>query len=161
LIATPSFTERFSTLAGGYDVVLSDVWGVIHNGIAATTAACDALIRFRGQGGTVVLITNAPRPGEVVTWFLDKVGVPRNAYDGIVSAGDVTRAVMTERPDKAVFHIGPSCLSRRPTMWSAPACATTRSRLRNPIAPSLASCAAAACSCCAATRTLWSSAASG
>jgi HAD superfamily hydrolase (TIGR01459 family) len=108
LIATPTFTERFSTLAGGYDVVLSDVWGVIHNGVAATTAACDALTRFRGQGGTVMLITNAPRPGEVVTKFLDKLAVPRSAYDGIVSSGDVTRAAMAARPDKHVFHIGPA-----------------------------------------------------
>jgi len=107
LIATPTFTERFSTLAGGYDVVLSDVWGVIHNGIAATVAACDALTRFRRQGGTVMLITNAPRPGEVVTRFLDKLAVSRSAYDGIVSSGDVTRAAMAARPDKHVFHIGP------------------------------------------------------
>jgi HAD superfamily hydrolase (TIGR01459 family) len=107
LIATPTFTERFSTLAGGYDVVLSDVWGVIHNGIAATAPACDALTRFRGEGGIVMLITNAPRPGEVVTRFLDKLAVPRSAYDGIVSSGDVTRAAMAARPDKHVFHIGP------------------------------------------------------
>jgi HAD superfamily hydrolase (TIGR01459 family) len=107
LIPTPSFTEHFSTLAGSYDVVLSDVWGVIHNGVAATKAACDALTRFRAQGGTVMLITNAPRPGEVVTRFLDKLSVPHEAYDGIVSSGDVTRAVMAARPDKAVFHIGP------------------------------------------------------
>ncbi len=107
MTATPSFTERFSTLAGDYDAVLSDVWGVIHNGIAATVPACDALTRFRERGGTVILITNAPRPGEVVTTFLDRLAVPRSAYDGIVSSGDVTRAVMAERPDKAVFHIGP------------------------------------------------------
>ena len=107
MIATPTFTERFSTLASGYDVVLSDVWGVIHNGLAATAAACDALTRFRGQGGTVMLITNAPRPGEVVTRFLDKLAVPRSAYDGIVSSGDVTRAAMAARRDKHVFHIGP------------------------------------------------------
>ena len=105
--AAPSFTEHFSALAGAYDVVLSDVWGVIHNGVAATAAACDALTRFRGEGGTVMLITNAPRPGEVVTRFLDKLAVPRSAYDGIVSSGDVTRAAMAARPDKAVFHIGP------------------------------------------------------
>jgi HAD superfamily hydrolase (TIGR01459 family) len=107
LITPPSFIESFSTLAGGYDAVLSDVWGVLHNGVAATVPACDALRRFRGQGGTVLLITNAPRPGEVVTRFLDKVGVPRDAYDGIVSSGDVTRAVMAARPQKSVFHIGP------------------------------------------------------
>jgi HAD superfamily hydrolase (TIGR01459 family) len=107
LIAAPSLTERLSALAGDYDVMLSDVWGVIHNGVAATAPACDALIRFREQGGTVILITNAPRPGEVVTRFLDKLSVPRDAYDGIVSSGDVTRSVMAARPDKAVFHIGP------------------------------------------------------
>ena len=107
MITAPSLTENFSALAGGYDVVLSDVWGVLHNGVAATLPACNALTRFRSQGGTVMLITNAPRPGEVVTHFLDKVGVPRNAYDGIVSSGDVTRAVMAARRDKAVFHIGP------------------------------------------------------
>lgn len=107
MIATPSLTEHFSTLAGSYDAVLSDVWGVVHNGVKATEAACEALTRFRAAGGTVILITNAPRPGEVVLKFIDKVGVPRSAYDGIVSSGDVTRAAMAARPDKAVFHIGP------------------------------------------------------
>jgi HAD superfamily hydrolase (TIGR01459 family) len=101
------FVERFSTLAAGYDALMSDVWGVIHNGITATPDACDALIRFRASGGTVALITNAPRPGAVVTHFLDKVGVPREAYDTIVSSGDVTRAVIKSRPGKKVFHIGP------------------------------------------------------
>jgi HAD superfamily hydrolase (TIGR01459 family) len=107
LITRPAFTEHFAALATGYDAVLSDVWGVIHNGITATTAACDALRRFREQGGTVMLITNAPRPGNVVVKFIDRVGVPHDAYDGIVSSGDVTRAVMAERFDKNVFHIGP------------------------------------------------------
>ena len=101
------FVERFATLAAGYDAVLSDVWGVIHNGVAATPEACDALVRFRAQGGTVALITNAPRPGAVVTKFLDKLNVPREAYDAIVSSGDVTRAVISKRPGKNVFHIGP------------------------------------------------------
>jgi HAD superfamily hydrolase (TIGR01459 family) len=102
-----SFVERFATLAAGYDAVFSDVWGVIHNGVAATPEACDALMRFRATGGTVALITNAPRPGAVVAKFLDKLAVPRDAYDAIVSSGDVTRAVMTKRPGQNVFHIGP------------------------------------------------------
>ena len=107
MIATPSFTERFSTLAGNYDVVLSDVWGVIHNGVASFPEACEALSRFRAKGGSVALITNAPRPGAVVVKLLDRLAVPHDAYDAIVSSGDVTRAVMAARPGKAVFHIGP------------------------------------------------------
>jgi HAD superfamily hydrolase (TIGR01459 family) len=103
----PAFTERFSTLANGYDVVLSDVWGVIHNGVESFPAACEALARFRDNSGSVALITNAPRPGAVVVRLLDRLKVPRESYDAIVSSGDVTRAVMAERPDKQVFHIGP------------------------------------------------------
>jgi HAD superfamily hydrolase (TIGR01459 family) len=106
--ALPPFTRHFAVLAAAYDTVLSDVWGVVHNGIAAAPGACEALARFRRQGGTVVLITNAPRPGEVVARStLDRLGVPRAAYDGIVSSGDVTRALIGERPGKRVFHIGP------------------------------------------------------
>src|SRR5262252_8419254 len=107
-MSAPPIADHFAPLAGGYDVMLSDVWGVVHNGVAATPAACGALARFRASGGTVVLITNAPRPGEVVARFtLDRLGVPRAAYDGIVSSGDVTRALVTARAGQRLLHIGP------------------------------------------------------
>ena len=69
-------TDHFSTLAPGYDAVLSDVWGVIHNGVAAFPAASEALTNFRQKGGAVVLISNAPRPGNQVIRMLDRMGVP-------------------------------------------------------------------------------------
>jgi HAD superfamily hydrolase (TIGR01459 family) len=106
-IEQPPVIDRFSALAPRYDVLLSDVWGVVHNGLAAFPEACDALARFRSEGGTVMLITNAPRPGEVVLRMLDRLAVPRAAYDGIVSSGDLTRAVVAERPGRSVFHLGP------------------------------------------------------
>ena len=65
-------TDHFSALAANYDVVLSDVWGVTHNGIAAFPEACEALTRYRAGGGTVILITNAPRRGEAVRKQLDR-----------------------------------------------------------------------------------------
>src|SRR5215831_7648490 len=99
----PSFMEHFAPLAHDYDVVLSDVWGVVHNGLTAFPDACDALARFRADGGTVLLITNAPRPAGVVVRLLDKLKVPHAAYDGIVSSGDVTQDVMLARRDQRVF----------------------------------------------------------
>ena len=107
-VAPPRMVSQFAPLAADYDVVLSDVWGVVHNGVVATPEACDALARFRQQGGTVVLITNAPRPGEVVVrTMLDRLNVPPAAYDGIVSSGDVTHALIAARAGQRVFHIGP------------------------------------------------------
>lgn len=106
-VVSPPFTSHFAALAGDYDAVLSDVWGVVHNGIAATVEACDALTRFRARGGTVVLITNAPRPGANVRQILDRLKVPHAAYDAIVSSGDVAHALMAARAGQRVFHIGP------------------------------------------------------
>ncbi|HVY59746.1 MAG TPA: TIGR01459 family HAD-type hydrolase [Xanthobacteraceae bacterium] len=99
--------DRFSKLAPAYRTLLCDVWGVVHNGLAAFPDACDVLVRFRAGGGTVVFITNAPRPGEVVMRQLARLGVPRESYDAIVSSGDVTRAVIARRPGQSVFHLGP------------------------------------------------------
>jgi HAD superfamily hydrolase (TIGR01459 family) len=105
--SAPPFTPHFSTLASAYDVVLCDVWGVVHNSVVAFADACTALTRFRRQGGTVILITNAPRPSDVVMTVLDSLEVPRSAYDAIVSSGDVTRAIIAARAGQSAFHIGP------------------------------------------------------
>jgi len=101
------FLDRFSTVAAHYDVVLCDIWGVVHNGIAAHPQACDALTRYRAGGGTVILITNAPRPSPWVIRQLDRLGVPAGAYDDVMTSGDLTREVVAARNGGAVFHIGP------------------------------------------------------
>ena len=49
-VLPPPITTHFADVAKGYDVILSDVWGVVHNGIAANPDACDALVRFRRAG---------------------------------------------------------------------------------------------------------------
>ncbi len=101
------FTEHLGPVARDYDALLCDVWGVVHNGVAAFPTACEALMRFRQSGGTAVLLTNAPRAGDAVGRILDRLGVPREAYDAIVSSGDVTRGIVASRPNQAVFHLGP------------------------------------------------------
>jgi HAD superfamily hydrolase (TIGR01459 family) len=103
----PDIIERFAPLARDYDVLLCDVWGVVHNGVAAFPEACDALARFRAGGGTVILITNAPRPGAAVQRMLDRLAVPHDCYDAITSSGDVTRGIVESRPGERVFHLGP------------------------------------------------------
>jgi HAD superfamily hydrolase (TIGR01459 family) len=100
--------DRFSSLAPQYDVVLSDVWGVIHNGVAAFAEACEALAEYRKTGGTVILITNAPRPNGSIVRQLEALRVPAESYDGIVSSGDVTRTVIRQRPGQSIFHLGPA-----------------------------------------------------
>lgn len=103
----PNLIPHFSALATDYDVFLCDVWGVVHNGEVSFPAACDALMRARAMGKVVVFITNAPRPGDSVIRQIDQLKVPREAYDGIVSSGDVTRDVIMQRKGQSLCHIGP------------------------------------------------------
>lgn len=104
---SPPVLNGFSELATDYDAVLSDVWGVVHDGVAAFPRACAALRRFREAGGAVVLITNAPRPGGPIVSQLDAYGVPRDCYDAVVSSGDVTLDLMASRGLAPVHFIGP------------------------------------------------------
>jgi HAD superfamily hydrolase (TIGR01459 family) len=99
--------KGLSALAPQYDVIFSDVWGVLHNGVSAWPSASQALVKFRESGGTVVLVSNAPRPSSVVITQLDHVGVPREAWDGIVTSGDVTRMELDRRGITRLHHIGP------------------------------------------------------
>ena len=101
------FAERLRDLVGEVDVVLSDIWGVVHNGIEAFPEACEALHLFRKQGGTVILITNAPRPADSVQRQLRKFDVADDTYDAIVSSGDLTRHFVADHPGRKVFWLGP------------------------------------------------------
>ncbi len=102
----PRLIAGLAELAGRYDVILCDVWGVVHNGAAAFAPALDALIRFRDKGGAVALITNSPAPSRIVAAQLDSFGAPRAAYDAIASSGDVTVSLMVERAGQSIFYIG-------------------------------------------------------
>lgn len=99
--------QSISPLAATADLWFVDIWGVMHNGVrpfATSVAACEA---FRKQGGTILLVTNSPRPRESVARQLDSIGVARSAYDGIVSSGDVSRSLIEFWGGEPILHIGP------------------------------------------------------
>jgi HAD superfamily hydrolase (TIGR01459 family) len=100
------FAERLRDLVEQTDVVLSDIWGVVHNGLESFPEACEALHTFRTRGGTVILITNAPRPADSVQQQLRKLGVADDSYDAIVSSGDLTRHYVAHHPGQKAFLMG-------------------------------------------------------
>ncbi|HEY2178996.1 MAG TPA: TIGR01459 family HAD-type hydrolase [Caulobacteraceae bacterium] len=95
-------------LAGRYDALLCDVWGVIHNGREAFPDACASLIRWQAEVGPVILISNAPRPEGAVAIQLDGLSVPRAAWTAIVTSGDVSRELLAARAPGPAFRIGPA-----------------------------------------------------
>lgn len=103
----PQPLPRLSAVAADYDILLCDVWGVIHNGRESWPGPCDALSRFNRQGGHVVLISNSPRPADGVIGQMDGLGVPRDAWRTIVTSGDATRMELAKRAPGPAWLIGP------------------------------------------------------
>lgn len=99
--------ENLSQISGEYDALFCDLWGCLHNGKRPYPAAVTALQQFRHAGGKVCLMTNAPRPNQYVIAQLDRMGVPRDAWDLVVSSGDAAQdAMFAGAVGRKVWHIG-------------------------------------------------------
>jgi HAD superfamily hydrolase (TIGR01459 family) len=105
--AAISILSSIAELAASSDAWIVDIWGVMHNGARAYPAAADACARFRAAGGTVVLLSNAPRPFAEVVPHMTALGVPAAAYDAGVASGDVTRDMLRAWQGRRLLHIGP------------------------------------------------------
>lgn len=103
----PPAIKHAGELLSRYDVLFCDVWGVVHNGITAFQGASAALSRFRAEGGTVILVSNAPVPKHRVADMLASRNVAREAWDDIVSSGDIALSHVADRGFKKLYCIGP------------------------------------------------------
>jgi HAD superfamily hydrolase (TIGR01459 family) len=99
--------QSIEDLGSRYSAWLVDIWGVMHNGRQAHADAIAATRSFRERGGVVVLLSNAPRPSPAVREQIRRLGVPDDAYDAIVSSGDLTRYELAKHNGATVFHLGP------------------------------------------------------
>ncbi|WP_306249983.1 TIGR01459 family HAD-type hydrolase [Parvularcula sp. IMCC14364] len=103
----PLHISGLAEIADQYDALLCDAWGVIHNGIELFPGVADALTNFRETRGPVFILTNAPRLNDVIPPQLDRLGLPRSAYDGVVTSGDATRASVEAFRGQPAFRLGP------------------------------------------------------
>ena len=100
--------DSLSGISDGYDAIFCDLWGCYHNGVEVYPAAAAACQAFRRKGGTVILLTNAPRPAPSVKRMLDRMGAPEDSYDRIVSSGAACQAALTGGRFGDRFHyVGP------------------------------------------------------
>ncbi len=106
-MTAPRPISGLAEIVDRYDVILSDVWGVIHNGRESFPAACQALARFRAERGPVILISNAPRPSQDVLPQLDGLHVARETWSAIVTSGDATRILLGGKAPGPAWRIGP------------------------------------------------------
>lgn len=95
----PEIIPGLAPLAARYDAVIVDLWGTLHNGIEPLPGALDCLERLKAEGKSVALLSNAPFRTDVVVEVIDKIGVPRDLYDCVLSSGEMAWRAVAERRD--------------------------------------------------------------
>jgi HAD superfamily hydrolase (TIGR01459 family) len=109
--SSPPVIEGLSQIAPDYDAAICDVWGVVHNGERMFKPAIESMRRFRAEHGPVVLVSNAPRPPEGVIALFDRLRIPQDFYDAIVTSGGEAREDLIRRTANGrklkLFYLGP------------------------------------------------------
>ena len=107
--------RSLSPLMDGYDGLILDLWGVVHDGVRPYPDAPECLAALRAAGKRIVMLTNAPRRAEPIRRQLDGMGIGPALYDGVMSSGEASHDLLRDRPDawsealgRRVFHLGPA-----------------------------------------------------
>ena len=106
--------DGIAPLADRYDGYVLDLWGVVHNGKQVYPGVAEALGALKARGKRVVFLTNAPRRAWFIGGMLDRMGLDRALYDGIMSSGEIAWRMLRDkdhpwfaRLGRRAFHIGP------------------------------------------------------
>ncbi|WP_169544507.1 TIGR01459 family HAD-type hydrolase [Sneathiella aquimaris] len=91
------FMPGLAQIADQYDAYILDLWGVVHDGTRPYPGALNCMQQLRANGKPLLLLSNAPRTNGFVENFLETLGVSRSFYDQILTSGDLTREVLTDR----------------------------------------------------------------
>jgi HAD superfamily hydrolase (TIGR01459 family) len=104
----------FGPLADRFDGFILDLWGVIHDGVAAFPSAVDCLHRLRAARKPTLLLSNVPRPNQDVQALMRRMGIADDLYTDILTSGEAVRRALQSPPDlwwaelgHRVFHLGP------------------------------------------------------
>jgi HAD superfamily hydrolase (TIGR01459 family) len=106
--------DGIAPVAERYDGYVLDLWGVVHDGKRPYPGVPEALAELKRRGKRIVFLTNAPRRAWFVEGMLDRMGLDRALYDGIISSGEVAWRMLKAkshpwfaRLGPRAFHIGP------------------------------------------------------
>lgn len=102
--------DGIAGIADRYDGFVLDLWGVVHDGRKPYPGVPEALAELKARGKGVVFLTNAPRRSWMVQKLLDRMGLDRALYDGIISSGEVSWRHLKRRNDPWFARLGTRCI---------------------------------------------------
>ncbi|WP_338699257.1 MULTISPECIES: TIGR01459 family HAD-type hydrolase [unclassified Bradyrhizobium] len=92
-----------------FDHVLLDQWGTLHEGLAVFPAALDCVARLREAGKRILILSNSGKRASSNQRRLAALGLPPEAYDGVLSSGEVTWRGLHAREQPPFAGLGRAC----------------------------------------------------
>ena len=105
----PIEIDALRTIADRFDYVLLDQWGTLHEGNAVFPAARDCVTRLKAAGKRILVLSNSGKRSASNEERLRRLGLPRAAYDGVLTSGEITWAGLRERAGAPFADLGRSC----------------------------------------------------
>jgi HAD superfamily hydrolase (TIGR01459 family) len=96
-------------IADRFDHVLLDQWGTLHAGKAIFPAARECVTRLHETGKRVLVLSNSGRRADENQRRLAALGLPPDAYDGILTSGEVTWRGLHARAHAPFIDLGQAC----------------------------------------------------
>lgn len=96
-------------IADRFDHVLLDQWGTLHEGLAVFPAALDCVARLREAGKRILILSNSGKRAGSNQRRLATLGLPPDAYDGVLSSGEVTWRGLHAREQAPFAELGRAC----------------------------------------------------
>jgi len=106
---SPVAITGLRAIAREFDHVLLDQWGTLHEGTAIFSDAIDCVARLRHAGKRVLVLSNSGRRAEDNQQRLAGLGLPGDAYDGMLSSGEVAWNGLRARKREPFNDFGRTC----------------------------------------------------
>lgn len=105
----PIEIEGLRAVIDRFDHVLLDQWGTLHEGQSIFPAARDCVARLRDAGKHVLVLSNSGKRSRSNEQRLAALGLPPEAYDGILTSGEVAWAGLKSGTQAPFAELGHRC----------------------------------------------------
>lgn len=100
------FIDGISATIDRYDAFLSDIWGVLHDGVRLYPGVRDCLRNLKKSHKEIILLSNSARLAVEVKKQISGLGLTEDLYDCILSSGELTREVFLTGSNSKIAELG-------------------------------------------------------
>jgi len=100
--------KGLKSIIENYDLFFIDLWGVVHNGVKLNEKAIEVLAKISEAKKNYILLTNAPRPNNIVKIFLEKMGMNKNMRENVYTSGEAALSYLKKNfVEQRFYYFGP------------------------------------------------------